>query len=434
MAHGTGGRYTVGDERGSVLIIGLVSVLVITLLGFALFDLGLVDHRLATSDRDTERAFYAAEAGLQRALLDLSDADGTNDFAAVQANPASLTGFANQPFSTASYTVTAATAGLPANQVRLTATGCAPASVCPDGGVRQIVQALAFLTNGLPGPLLGNSNVNFSGGGLTDSFNSNNGNYVAATANSKGDILGNGTISFDGTNLIKGSVRSTTDTKADPDVAISSGTSVTGYAQSGGQIQDKGTGNVAGGLIPNAPTTPIPVPSVAPCGPPYSSGTGISPKNSYNPALGELKASSNVTLANGTYCFNTVKMSGGGDLLVNGPVTVKVTGTVAMNGSVENTTHKAINFQLLSSYTGSNNGIALSGGAQAYMVVYAPRTQVTISGNGDLFGALVGNDIQATGGAKVHYDEALLINPGLQGGVPGYKFQAWKHCPSSSCP
>ena len=421
------------DERGSILLCGLMVVFVITLLGFALFDLGLVDHRLATGDRDKERAFYAAEAGLQRALLDLSDGDGTNDFATVRANPASLAEFANKVFSNTSYTVKAATAGLPANQVRLTATGCVPVGVCPGGVVDQTVQAFAVLLNGFPGPLLGN-NINFAGGGLTDSFNSNNGAYVAATANSRGDILSNGTVRFDGTNLIKGSVRSTTDTKADPDVYISSTTSINGYVQSGGQIQNKGTGNVTGGIIPNAPTSPVPMPPVPACGPPYSSDAGIAPKDAYNPAAGELKASKDVTLANGTYCFKSIKLSGGADLLVNGPVTIKVTGQVAMNGTVQNSTQKAINLQLLSSFTGSNNGIVLSGGAQAYMAIYAPRTQISISGGGDLYGALAADDIQASGGAKVHYDEALLINSVLQQGVPSYKLQSWKHCTNVTCP
>jgi hypothetical protein len=39
--------------------------------------------------------------------------------------------------------------------------------------------------------------------------------------------------------------------------------------------------------------------------------------------------------------------------------------------------------------------------------VYAPSHDITISGSGDLYGAIVANSIASSGGSKVHYDEAL---------------------------
>ena len=39
------------DERGSVLLVSLIFIFIITLLGFALFNLGTVESRLAESSR-----------------------------------------------------------------------------------------------------------------------------------------------------------------------------------------------------------------------------------------------------------------------------------------------------------------------------------------------------------------------------------------------
>ncbi len=432
MAPWTGLRVAPADERGSILLSGMMLVFIITLTGLALFNLGMVDHRLAINDRDTERTFYAAEAGLQRALLDLSDGDGTNDFATVQATPRSLTGFANKAFSGGSYTVTASTTGLPSRQIRLTSTGCLPAGTCPGGTVQQTVQALAVQLNTLPGAVLGNINVNFSGGGLTDSYNSTNGAYNAATANSNGDVLGNGTITFKGT--VKGYILSTTNTGSNPEVSVASASTVTGNVQSGGTVQNQGTVN--GQIIQNTLSAPIKMPVVASCGPPYSSGSGLSGSYTYKASTGALTVSGGhtVTLANGSYCFSTVTVSGGSTLAVNGAVTISVTGQFNASGSsIVNSTQKPVNLQILSSYTGSSNGVVLSGGSGAYLTVYAPQTQLVISGSGDVFGAVAANDIQSTGGSKVHFDEALLGNSALNGGVPTYTMQSWKHCLNATC-
>jgi hypothetical protein len=55
----------------------------------------------------------------------------------------------------------------------------------------------------------------------------------------------------------------------------------------------------------------------------------------------------------------------------------------------------------------------LTGGSQAYFTVYAPNNRVDLSGSSPLFGAIVGNDVNVTGGAAVHYDVSLGV---LQGG------------------
>jgi hypothetical protein len=61
----------------------------------------------------------------------------------------------------------------------------------------------------------------------------------------------------------------------------------------------------------------------------------------------------------------------------------------------------------VSSYTG-NNGVTMSGNATGYMTVYAPGTSVTLSGNAQMFGAVVGKSYTGSGNHQMHYDVQTL--------------------------
>lgn len=56
------------DSRGSIFLGGLILALVMTTLGFALFNLGVIESRLVLGTEAEQQAFKIAEAGLQRAL------------------------------------------------------------------------------------------------------------------------------------------------------------------------------------------------------------------------------------------------------------------------------------------------------------------------------------------------------------------------------
>ena len=62
---------------------------------------------------------------------------------------------------------------------------------------------------------------------------------------------------------------------------------------------------------------------------------------------------------------------------------------------------------------------ALSGGTGSYFAVYAPDHPLAITGNSSLYGALIGASISNTGGAKIHFDEALLRSSSNLKVVPG---------------
>jgi hypothetical protein len=144
---------------------------------------------------------------------------------------------------------------------------------------------------------------------------------------------------------------------------------------------------------------------------------GVLGKINYDPSTMALSAGSGttVTLHGGTYFFSTLKLSGGAILEIGGPVKIYVTDETALSGgAVVNKTLQPINMQLFqypyalpAGYTPKINKGSLSGGAGTAFVTYAPTTEVSISGNGGISGAIVAGTLYVKGGAQIHYDVAL---------------------------
>jgi hypothetical protein len=81
------------------------------------------------------------------------------------------------------------------------------------------------------------------------------------------------------------------------------------------------------------------------------------------------------------------------------------TGTFTLNGGgvVNGSNKKPGDFTLIST---SNAAVKLAGGAEFYGTVYAPKAPVTVIGNADSYGAIVGSTIDLGGTADFHYDTA----------------------------
>src|SRR5262245_62435990 len=56
------------NERGSVLLLSLTLIFVMTMLGLALFDLSVVEGRLVYVSHGDARAFEIAQGGVERAV------------------------------------------------------------------------------------------------------------------------------------------------------------------------------------------------------------------------------------------------------------------------------------------------------------------------------------------------------------------------------
>jgi endonuclease G len=274
------------------------------------------------------------------------------------------------------------------------ATNGAPDSKCAVASVNVSVALTSMV--GLEG-------VTISGAAYADSYDSNGG--YPATKGSLANVLGNGAITVANSGAVWGNIRSTR-----AGVVISGASKVTGNATAGTTVSRSGSGAVGGKITNNALSPLVTAPAVPACGPPYSSNSGISGTYSYNASAGDLTMSGvNVaTLANGAYCFHNLTLTNIAQLKVNGPVVIKLTGALNIGGasSFTNTTGIPGNLRILSSYSGAG-GVTINNGANNYMVVYAPQTEVNISGVARLFGSVVGKTITAVNSGAIHYDTEL---------------------------
>lgn len=250
--------------------------------------------------------------------------------------------------------------------------------------------------------IIGLDSVSITGAGPVDSYDSNGG--YPATKGSLANVVSNGTITLSGSAKVSGNVRSTR-----AGVAMSGASQVTGNATAGTTVSRSGSASVGGTITNNALAPTITLPAVSTCSP-FSSSSGISGTYSYNASTGDLSLTGvNVaTLANGTYCFHNVSVGNSAQLKVNGPVTIKLTGTLSTSGaaSINNTTVIPSNLRILSSYSGSN-GVTFGNSASAYLLVYAPQTGVTISGAAPLFGTVAGKSLTISNSGMLHYDTRL---------------------------
>jgi len=251
--------------------------------------------------------------------------------------------------------------------------------------------------------LIGLDSVSITGSGYADSYSSAGG--YPATKGSLANVLSNGTITIGGSGKVFGNVRSTR-----AGVAMTGTTLVTGNATAGTTVTRSSSSAVVNGTITNNALAPVmTLPSVPACTP-FSPNSGISGTYSYNASTGDLTlGSTNIaTLANGNYCFHNVTLTNSGQLKVNGPVTIKLTGAFNAGGAstVNNTTLIPANLRILSSFTGSN-GVIFSNGNSAYLLIYAPQTSVADTGSAPLFGTVVGKTITLSNSGTIHYDTQL---------------------------
>ena len=252
--------------------------------------------------------------------------------------------------------------------------------------------------------IIGLDSVTITGAALIDSYDSTVG--YPASKGALANVLSNGAIIIGNSGKVSGNVRSTR-----AGINMTGASIVTGNATAGTTVSTSGSATVLGMKTNNALAPVMTLPPVPTCGPPYSSNSGISGTYSYNAGTGDLTLSGvNVaTLANGNYCFHNITLGNSSQLKVNGPVVIRLTGTLNTSGatSLPNTTLIPSNLQILSSYSGSGNGVNFGNSSSLQLVVYAPRTGVNISGSVPLFGTVIGKSITLGNSGAIHYDTRL---------------------------
>lgn len=331
------------------------------------------------------QAFYIADAGIHRAWRELDNGDGLNNFEEVWSG--GMTSFyRNEAFGGGSYAVSVERfSGVLPRRIRIISTACFPAAdPCPVGHSKSIIESHFKRGPLFPAAVAALEEVSLAGGVITDSFDSRLAPYDPALAGSHGDVRSNERITLSGkTTAVNGSAI------ASEAVAFIEGA------------------RVAGETARSAP--PYRFPHLKPCGPPYSSGAGIT-GGSYNAGTGRLegRAGESIVLADGNYCFSSIDLSEGSSINVSGPVAVQLDGRSRFaRGGLANTTGRADNLRIFTTFSHPTDATVLSGGPRAYASVYAPQSRIEFMGGDDFFGAVVGKSVVSTGGMRFHYDRKL---------------------------
>ena len=120
-----------------------------------------------------------------------------------------------------------------------------------------------------------------------------------------------------------------------------------------------------------------------------------------------------ITLQAGTYNFDTLLISNGAkiNLPASGNVVINIMNSSASTTPLTSNGGTVINGggdpnNLTFVYAGSNT-INLNNGSAMFATVYAPNAAVTVSGNGGLYGAIVGKTFNFSGSGHVVYDTHL---------------------------
>jgi hypothetical protein len=382
-------------QRGAIAVTATFFALALCGIAVTLFAEVASEKKLFDRGESNLRAFEAAETGLVLAEEEISSrrdpgGDGVG----------SVTG----SYDGARFVVTAVNDPLIADQWTLQARGA------QGDGSRQIEVRLRRVPSTIWSyGLLSQNSITISGGGTTDSYDSRLGTYASQAtksdsfgtyASAKGPIGSNGTIllqsaevrgdsnagpgyttTLQGLAKVTGSKASLTTAVAIPD------TPLTTFAAAAA-VNDNGTWSTTGGTTYNAVTKTLTV-----------------------------VAGNTLTLTKSTYFFSKIVLAGNAKLkIASGPVRVFVTDQVDISGGmIVNATQSPSNLQIYqqpyalpTGYTPSVKTAALAGGSASAFVYYGPTTPVTIAGNSDFFGAIVGKSITSSGGAKLHYDKALV--------------------------
>lgn len=360
-----------------VLISAYLALSVMGALSYALFSQNLTLYR--TSQRTINRilAFHLAESGIDRAIVQLrNNRSYTGQGYTMLGQGGGYEAQVTSPDSTGS-----------PNLRRIVGNGHTPNNLSTSYAheQRQVIAYVNFPPTSSTYAIFADTSIQMSGNAQTDSYNSRVGSYESQTPRMNGDM---------GTNTIQaGFVTISGNVRIRGDATVGPGGNPTRVIQTSGNVVIEGSQTAASFL---KVLGPVQIPS-----------------NLTN--LGNLQLSGNTTqtLGGGNYWYSSISITGNARLNFTGSANVYVTGDVKIAGNGVGTSQNTpANFSL--NISGARE-VSFTGNGNFYGAVYAPDSGIQITGNGSIFGSVVGDSIQQSGNAKVHYDEALNQSSGGAG-------------------
>lgn len=188
-------------------------------------------------------------------------------------------------------------------------------------------------------------------------------------------------------------------------ITLSGGAKINGNARSY-------SGSVSGGTITGT-TAALPMPLSFPNGDasPYftnnNNGFASAFMNGQNFVLGSNK---NAPLPGGIYVFKDFTTQTGSTVSFSGPTTIYCYGTFNMTSQTTTSANMPKNLRIVMcpGPTGQAPGnMTITAGAALYADIYAPQSTVTIAGGGEIYGSVLGLNVNMSGNGGIHYDLTL---------------------------
>ena len=411
-------------KKGVVLAYVLIFLLVLVVLGFALGSSGIFSLSRSFQIQNSTSALYAAQAGIADEIYDIEE----NQLAPVPQCPPSVgnnsytlpnnilpnnTRISNQTIlanygsgCTSSAVINGMT--IPPGMAYLSAEGSISTA---RKTVNELLQIYSWPFQGAG---FGSSSVALSGNASTDSYESKacgGGMYGGSNISQDGNIgtnsSSNGAVDLSGNADIGGAVSvGPGGTAGSPTVSTSGSVNCPGSSCSGGV-----------NILP----APFPMPVITdPYGGAGTTNVNLSGSTNYGVLTPgqygsiSLSGTSTLELTCGNYSINSLQMSGNGEITIDSscsesnPVKLYVYNslTISGNGFINNEEAPTLLIYGMPTLTTAS----ISGNGNGGYALYAPNTNVTITGNGDLYGSIIGKTITNSGNAKIHYDTCLGID------------------------
>jgi Tfp pilus assembly protein PilX len=432
---------TTGSQRGAVLIVTLLIMAVLALALTRYVSLNLNSARLAQRGFQQAAAFNLAEAGAEEALWSFNQANTGAGHAWSDWTLAS--GTAKRRFT--GFNLGSATGSVkvhvnnyaPAGNARPSVVALSTVEAAGGAAVSKMVEVTLRRRSRFSAGLMAKDTVTFAGNNVSvDSWNSDPDNDPATAPVAYGDTTRND----------RGSVASVA---VETRKVLINQADVYGYVYTGGAAPEVGeNGSITGRDTPeDVRIDPARVATD------FSASFPVVTAPADGIWLPWLPPSLGLAGRATQWRCPNISLSGKQTLTIYGDVTLVLTGgpgtrTIDVTGqaSLIIMPHSSLTIYSEGDLLIAGNGLAnlnlrpstcliygtharaggqrlqIAGNGALKAALYAPNADITINGNGDIFGAVVGHTITLTGNAAFHYDESLEnLDTGMPFGVDQWR-------------
>jgi hypothetical protein len=397
------------NKQGSI-VFSLLLVLVLTILSAGILLRSVNENKIANRTSNSAQAFWLAEAGIQKVIW---EKNSHNCMGMVRQGTATACSDCTCGGVTKALAVTVPGAGdidvtLDSGNTILQSTGSVP-SRTSTSQIQRAVQGTLAIQSPFKYAAFAQDQVILTNNTFIDSYNSDNEAYSNLNSSTNGDIGSNGTGA--GAIVIGSNISLGGDVSTGP-----GGTVTTGNNTDIAGTSDNHNNNVT---LPNVVVPPN-LTGLASGGTFLITGTSNLPTGDYKYSAVDMEnnATLNITGEVRLYLTGTSAFSTGNNVSVNivsgASLQVFVDGVVSITNNVTLNSAGDLpeNLQIYSTYTGAN-GISISNNGILSAAIYAPKTNISIGNNNDLYGSVIGKTVSVNNNSAIHFDETLpsLVTP-----------------------